>query len=293
MERIDVVVAVRDEEAAIPVFLERLRALALPDDLLWRVLFVEDSSRDGTRALLRRLAAGDERVGYCCLERGFGQPLALSFGLSRSDADAAVLMDVDGGHPPEAIPELVSGYRAGARVVQCVRRRPGQRQAWRRIGAAGFHAFVRVVAGVDLRQQNVYYRLMAAEVVQRFLREPRYWHYVRFPLAELSGGALRFVPIDGPERTLGESKYGPLRLLGLAVDGLLTAMSTRRLLVNAIGAMALAALLAWGGAGAAALALLALLAAVAWRFAALRRPGALARLRVIEQANFPDPDPPH
>lgn len=291
MERIDVVVAVRDEEATIPVFLERLRRLPLPADLRWRVLFVEDSSRDGTRALLRRLAEEDERVGYCCLERGFGQPLALSFGLSRSDADAAVLMDVDGGHPPEAIAELVAGFRAGASVVQCVRRRSAGRAAWRELGAAIFHACVRGVAGVDLREQNVYYRLMAAPVVQRFLREPRYWHYVRFPLAELSDGALRFVPIEAPERTLGHSKYGPLRLAALAVDGILSAMSARRLAVNAALALLGIVGLAWAGAVPLAGVLLASLVALAGRFAELRRPGALARLRVVESANFPDPGP--
>lgn len=166
MKRIDVIVAVRDEEASLAAFVARIDALELPSDVALSMRFVEDSSRDGTRGLLRRLA--QERT------------------------------DVDGSHPPEAIPELVRGYLAGARVVQCVRRSLRGREAWREIGAWAFHVTVRLVTGVDLGSQNVYYRLMDRAVIDSFLKTPRYWRYVRFPLPT-EPGAVRFVPIDSDD----------------------------------------------------------------------------------------------
>ncbi|HJO23773.1 MAG: glycosyltransferase [Myxococcota bacterium] len=283
MKRIDVIVAVRDEEASLPAFLARMDALDLPPGVELSLRFVEDSSRDGTRPLLRRLARERPDVGYWMLESGFGQGLALSFGLARSTADAAIVLDVDGSHPPEAIPELVRGYLDGARVVQCVRRSLSGRPAWRGLGALAFHTMVRIVTGVDLRSQNVYYRLMDRSVIDSFLKVPRYWRYVRFPLPT-GPGAVRFVPVDTHERSLGASKYGPLRLLGLSVDGILTAMETRRLVFNTgIAALAVGALFA-AGAWPLALAGVVAAAAVVVRFVGLRRPAALARMRVAESA---------
>ena len=154
---------------------------------------------------------------------------------------------------------------------------------WRALGARAFHATVRVVTGVELESQNVYYRLMDRSVIDSFLETPRYWRYVRFPLPT-EAGAVRFVPIDSHERTLDLSKYGPLRLLGLSVDGILAAMTTRRLFfTTGLAAVALVALFA-AGAWPLALAGLAGAGAVVARFAALRRPDVLERMRVVESA---------
>ena len=51
---------------------ESVRALALPPDVELGLLFVEDSSDDGTVPLLRKLAAEDPGIRYWSLERGFG-----------------------------------------------------------------------------------------------------------------------------------------------------------------------------------------------------------------------------
>lgn len=283
VKRIDVVVAVRDEETSLGAFLARIDALALPPGVELSLRFVEDSSRDGTRPLLRRLAEERPDVGFWMLERGFGQGLALSFGLAHSTADAAIMMDVDGSHPPEAIPELVRAYESGARIVQCVRRSLAGRAVWRSLGARAFHVTVRVFTGVDLASQNVYYRLMDRSVIDSFLQTPRYWRYVRFPLPT-EAGTVCFVPIDTQERSLDESKYGPLRLLGLSVDGILAAMTTRRLVYTAaLAAVAIVALFA-GGAWPLALAGAAGVLAGVVRFAGLRRPDALDRMCVTESA---------
>ena len=61
MTRVDIVVAVRNEEQSIPVFLEKIAALPLPSDVDLKVVFIEDSSTDATRPLLRRLAQESAR----------------------------------------------------------------------------------------------------------------------------------------------------------------------------------------------------------------------------------------
>lgn len=149
MPRIEVIVPVRNEEQSIPVFLEHVAALRFPNGVDLRVVFVEDSSTDGTRPLLKRLARENPAVGYYTLARGFGQGAAVSFGLSRSTAEAVIMMDVDGSHPIDVLPQMVREFLGGARVVQCVRRTIADRKGYRRFGATLFHSLARALTGVD------------------------------------------------------------------------------------------------------------------------------------------------
>jgi glycosyltransferase involved in cell wall biosynthesis len=241
MTRVDVVVAVRDEEHNISRFLDGIASLAISEGVDLRVLFVEDSSTDGTRALLRRLSGSDPRVAYCSLVRGFGQGPAIAFGLARSRADAMIMMDVDGSHPVAAIPEILSAFLGGARIVQCVRRNPGTRRAYRRFGSAVVRWAGRLFSGIDMKEQNIYYRLVDAEMARDLLRHPRYLRFLRMPLPRKPDGVLAKVHVDCEERAVGESKYDFFRLAGLALDGLLSLISPARFaaLLVLLGAAAL------------------------------------------------------
>ncbi len=230
MTRVDVIVAVRDEEQAIPTFLDQLFALSLPEGVDMRVVFVEDSSTDGTRPLLRRLALNNPKIGYYFLKQGFGQSLANTFGLSRSTADAMIMMDVDGTHPLHIIPDMVRAFLDGAQVVQYVRQMLTKRKAYRDIGTVTYRVSARLLAGVDTSEQVSYYRLVSKEIARQVLQQPRYWHFLRFPLPQQPEGAVRRVYADSTERVLGTSKYNFRRLVSLAIDAVLSQMSSRRYL---------------------------------------------------------------
>jgi glycosyltransferase involved in cell wall biosynthesis len=284
MPSVDVIVAVRNEEQNLPIFVEKLFALAFPPDVDVKVVFIEDSSTDGTRPMLRRLASEDPRVGYYMLARGFGQGPAIVFGLSRSTADAMIMMDADGGHPLEVLPEMVRHYLDGARVVQCVRNTLVNRKAYRDIGAATFQLFARSVTGVNTHEQNIFFRLVSADVAREIIRQPRYWRWLRFPLPRRAGD-LRKISVDSQERVLGESKYDFRRLVNLAIDGILSLIPPARFAVILVLVGIAASVLAWNGVW-----LLALLAVggVAWvvnRYRQLQRGEVLQQMQVVECAN--------
>jgi glycosyltransferase involved in cell wall biosynthesis len=282
--RIDVIVAVRNEEEAIPAFLDRVMALRLPSDVDLRVVFVEDSSTDGTLPLLRRLARERPKVGYYSLVEGFGQGLAVSFALSRSKADAMIMMDVDGSHPIAVIPEMIAAFREGARVVQCVRRSLGDRKRHRQLAALAYHVAARFLTGIDPGEQNIFYRLVSAEFARGLLTQPRHLRYLRFPLPR-QPGALRTILVDTPERSHGASKYPPLRLANLAVDAILSQIPAWRLSIWMAVGVAGAALAFLAGQRALAAAIAVGLVWLLARHQQLRRGGVLARIRVRECAN--------
>jgi glycosyltransferase involved in cell wall biosynthesis len=282
MPRIEIVAAVRSEERTLPGFVKGVRALTLPDDVQLEMLFVEDSSDDETRSVLRCLATDDPSLRYVALEEGFGQGPAVVFGLSRSTADAAIMMDVDGGHPIDVIPEMIERFQRGARVVQCRRRSLRGRPIYRMFGSSAFRVGARLLTGVDFVTQNIYYRLVAADLLPLLVGGPQYWPLLRFPLPSERDGGLVVLDVDADDRRDGETKYGPARLALLAVDGVLALMSRTRLAVLLLLVAGAALVLIASGAWPVGIALLLAAGLAAQRCLALRSAGELSRMRVAE-----------
>jgi glycosyltransferase involved in cell wall biosynthesis len=285
MRRIDVIVAVRDEELTLHGFVDSIRSLALPSDVQVGFVFVEDSSTDATRDVLRALAEHDPTVSYYCLARGYGQGPAIVFGLARSRADAMIMLDVDGSHPVDVIPEMIRQYIAGAAVVQCKRRELTGRRAHRRLGTAAYHLLARFFTGRDPTEQAIYYRLVSAKVSARILAAPRTWHYLRFPLSQFAAGhSVDVINVNMRERTLGRSKYGILRLFDLALLGILTQLSVPRLAALCGGCLLVSGLLVRLGWPAFAAALLIVPIMMVARYAALGRTDVLSRMEVVQSS---------
>ena len=78
---LSLIIPVKDEEEAIPVFLTRVVPIleALADDAArsFELLFVDDGSSDKTLEVLRRAAVRDPRVRALSLSRNFGKEAAL------------------------------------------------------------------------------------------------------------------------------------------------------------------------------------------------------------------------
>jgi polyisoprenyl-phosphate glycosyltransferase len=285
---VDVVVAVRNEEETLPSFLDGVSRLEIPESVEVRLVFIEDSSTDRTRDLLREVAQKNPSIGYYFLERGFGQGPAVVFGVSRSCADAVIMMDADGTHPIDAIPALIAAYLRGRSVVQCVRRSQPNRQRYRNVGATVFQRLTRLLTGVNVEQQNIYFRLLsAAAAAALLLRYPQYWQLLRFPLP-LAEEHCELLQVGGVERTAGSSKYGILRLVRLAIDGMLALVGgIRGILLLSILVLA-AAIAGAAGHWPTALLLILVTGGLVARFLILRSDNPLNRMVVVEAANVDD-----
>lgn len=228
MPRVDIIVPVRNEGATLYNLVERISAVAFPQGVEWRILFVEDSSTDDTLSVLRQLARDNARVGFYSLERGYGQAPAILFGVSQADGDAVIMMDSDGSHPTSAFPDMIKAFLDGYDVVQCVRTGLLGRPLYRRFGAAIFQTLAKWLTGVDLVHQNTYFRLVSRRVAKTIADRPRYWLSARFPLSTGIAGRVAYLPVAASDRDVGTSKYGFLRLVRFAADTTLSLIPWQR-----------------------------------------------------------------
>lgn len=244
MSTVDVVVAVRNEEESLPLFVQALKELPLPDNTKLSCIFVEDGSTDGTVAILRSLANTDSSIRYFCLERGFGQGPAVAFGVAQSQADAVIMMDVDGGHPVTLIPLMIEAFNRGAYAVQAVRRTLDNRQGYRLCGSFVFNSTFSLLTGVDTNRQNVFFRLISQDLAQRVLRDNRWKHFLRIRYHEIAARHIEYVEFDATDRLLGQSKYNFKRLAALAFNGVFAAISTKRFVLYST-ALTIACVVLW------------------------------------------------
>ncbi len=221
-----IVVPCYNEEAVLPItapmFLDKIRALVAAGKVAEgsRVLFVNDGSKDGTWALIERLAA--ENPTYCgiSLSRNRGHQNALLAGLmeAKDKCDITISIDCDGQDDIDAMDAMVDEYRGGAEVVYGVRRRRDTDTAFKRTTAQGFYKLMRWM-GAEVVYNHADYRLVSARVLDAFadFREVNIFLRGMFPLVGFKSTSVYY---DRAERLAGKSHYPLRRMIALSLDGI-------------------------------------------------------------------------
>ena len=214
-----IVIPVYNEAAVLPALWSRLNAVmsAQPGNN-WRVIFVNDGSRDQSAELIRGFQSGTSVCTLVELSRNFGHQAALSAGLAEAaDSDAVITLDADLQDPPELIPELLAAWRGGAEVVLAVRR-SRQETGLRRLGFDAFHRLFQQVTDFPLPANTGTFGLLARPALEAFNQMPERHRF--FPgLRAWVGFTQREVLYDRQGRAAGEPAQSFRRLLRYALDG--------------------------------------------------------------------------
>ena len=209
----------------IPVFNEAQSLVALHQRLArtlekigrpHEIIFVDDGSRDESADVLRTLRERDAAVRVIRFNRNYGQHAALLAGMERARGEIIVTLDGDLQNPPEEIPRLLAALEGGADVVGG--RRLSRRDAWGRRAASWLvnHATSAAI-GVRLRDYGCMLRAYRRSVIDRILAFRGTRRYIPVLAAAFASSMIE-IPVDHRPREHGRSRYGPLRLLGLAFD---------------------------------------------------------------------------
>lgn len=122
---VDILTPVFNEEDNLDAYAAEVeRVLLSRQDVEFRVLFVDDGSRDSSWRRMEAICASNPRFRAIRLSRNFGSHVALSAGFANisPDADAAATLACDLQDPPETVLAFVEAWRAGAQIVWGERR---------------------------------------------------------------------------------------------------------------------------------------------------------------------------
>ena len=223
MPLVSCVVPALNESESLGELLPRLETLLNGLCVDWEVIVVDDGSSDATAPLMIEKC---RRAGfrYVQLSRNFGKEAALSAGLEAAVGDAVVCLDADLQHPIELIPRMLERWRDGVDSVYAVRRDRAQEGWFKRLGASAFYRILGGSSRVRIPANAGDFRLMDRAVVDALIALPERTRLMKGLYAWV-GFSSEPILFDPAPRRFGETSFSPLRLIGLALDGI-TAFST-------------------------------------------------------------------
>jgi glycosyltransferase involved in cell wall biosynthesis len=245
---LSVVVPVKNEEAAILPFVERVGAIleGIAAQGGWEILFVDDGSTDATLAAIVAANQRDPRVRALSLSRNFGKEAALSAGLDHARGNAVIPMDVDMQDPPEVLPEMVAKWRDGYEMVFGVRRCRQSDPLPKRLTAGLYYRAHNFVSAEKIPENAGDFRLLDRKVVEVIRALPERNRFMK-GLFAWAGFRQAAVEYDRVERETGQTKFNYWKLWTLALDGITSASTVPLRIWSYIGA--LIAMFALGYAG--------------------------------------------
>lgn len=239
MKHIQILCPVYREEEVILQFHERLRAAVAPLRATYELsfLYVMDPAPDRTESILGQLAAEDEEVQVLVMARRFGHQAALIAGMDSSTADALIMLDSDGQHPPELIPQLVERWEGGAQIVQTLRKDGSETGFLKRSTSAMFYRLLSRIGSIELRGGAADYRLIDRKVLDVFRDQLMERNAFLRGLVAWVGFNVAFIEFEPLRRLHGASKYRPSILFNFALQGISSFSKTPLRLCTVAGIM--------------------------------------------------------
>lgn len=219
--QVSVVVPVFNEEEVIEALHSRLVQVLAPAVESFDVIFVDDGSQDRTASMLDSICLADRRFKALHFSRNFGHQAAVTAGLHVSTGAVVVVIDADLQDPPELILQMLEHWSLGSEVVYAQKKR---REGVNRIKRASYYLYYRMLAKlteVEVPPDTGDFCLMDRRIVDLLNAMPERNRYVRGLRAWL-GFRQTAILFERPRRHAGATKYSFKRLVGLALDGILS-----------------------------------------------------------------------
>ncbi len=235
MKLLSVIVPCYNEEENVPYFYEELKkqeAFFREKDVELEIIYVDDGSKDGTVAEVRRLHEQDERVHLVSFSRNFGKEAGIYAGLSKSKGDFAVLMDADLQDPPALLPEMYSYLEQGYDAVATRRVSRKGEPPIRSFFARMFYRLMRKISKTEIVDGARDYRLMTRQVVDAILSMKEYNRFTKGIFGWV-GFQTKWLEYENIERVKGETKWSFWKLFLYSLEGIM-AFSTAPLAIASV-----------------------------------------------------------
>jgi glycosyltransferase involved in cell wall biosynthesis len=218
--------AAPEVSVVVPVYNERDSLEPLHESLDWalralgrsyEIVMIDDGSSDGSRSVLRALAARDPHVRLVLFRRNYGQTSAMAAGFQRCRGQIVVTMDADLQNDPADIPRLIARLEQGYDVVCGWRRHRKDRLATRLLPSWLANLLIGVVTGTRIHDTGCSLKAYRGWVV-RSLRLYSDMHRFMAALGAGLGARVTELPVRHHARRYGSSKYGLGRIFRVLAD---------------------------------------------------------------------------
>lgn len=204
LPEISVIIPAKNEADGIGPVISRVREALDPLGKRYEIIVVDDGSSDETAE--KAFEAG---AIVLCHPYNIGNGAAVKTGIRHADGTALVMLDADGQHPPEQIPQLLEPLSKYYMVVGA-RTSDSDTSAHRNLANRIYNSFASYVCGRKIDDLTSGFRAVRAGLAKEFVTLlPNTFSYpTTITLATVrSGYSLIYLPIKGAKRQPGSKSH--------------------------------------------------------------------------------------
>ena len=235
MKTVSVVIPAYNEEACVGELVERLGKIFEKEaQYQWDLLIVENGSTDQTFELLVKLKQTESKLRILKLSRNFRMDGGITAGLSHIDSDACVIMTADLQDPPEVIPAFLRKWEEGYENIYAeIKQREGI-SLIRRMNSVLFYKVAGLLSSGLITKNASDFRLVDKKVYRTVREMTERNRFVR-GLFSWVGFKSIGISIDRPPRFAGESNAHTLKVIDLALKGILAHSNKPLRFISGVG----------------------------------------------------------
>ena len=219
---LSIVIPCFNEEDVLPVSIQELIPILeeMQNDLIsdYQIVFANNGSKDNTLAVMLALKEEYKKIKIVDLRNNFGYQSSISAGLFHADGDVIISIDADLQDDPAKIKDMVDLHYQGYDMVLGVRDSRSTDSFFKRIFSQGFYKLMQLL-GANSVYNHGDFRLLTKELVQTLKAYPEKNRYLRGMVLSIENKYAK-VYYKRRKRTHGETKFKPLQLISLALDGI-------------------------------------------------------------------------
>jgi glycosyltransferase involved in cell wall biosynthesis len=193
-----------EEENARPIYeaVKNVFVTELPE-YDYEILFIDNKSQDGTRAILEEICAQDANVKAIFNAKNFGQFNSPYYGILQTSGECTITICADFQDPVELIPTFVHEWEKGYKIV--IGRKTKSKESKIMYFLRGcYYKLIRKMSSVEMIEQFTGFGLYDKSFVQvlRELKDPT--PFIRGIVAEL-GPERKEIEYTQPQRRAGKT----------------------------------------------------------------------------------------
>lgn len=182
----------------------------------YEIILSNDCSPDNSWQKIEEICARNRKVKGVNLSRNYGQPYAVTAGLSKASGNWVVVMDCDLQDRPEEIPNLYAKAMDGWDVV-LARRVERQDKFLKRMSSMAFHRVYDYLSGMKTDKTIGNFGIYCHHIVEEYVKIPEYARSFSVLIGTL-GFKTTTIDVIHAERAEGKSSYNLKKLLALTFN---------------------------------------------------------------------------
>lgn len=218
MRKISVTVPCYNEVGNVRTMAEVLTEIMQGLSYNYEIIFTDNCSTDGTRDILRELAARDERIKVLMNNRNYGTDgRSLRNTLRYVSGDIWINIACDFQEPPELIPEFVRAWEEGYKVV-CGQKTSSQEGFIKYTCRSLYYKIIKTLSEAPQYEHISGIALFDREVLDQYMKTDDDYVF-RFAIADM-GYDVKLIRYEQRKRKSGKSSYNVWRYLNFAITSM-------------------------------------------------------------------------